>query len=201
MNDSPFIIPVNSHCHMRLPMHDDAEKLFRLIEGSRDSLRKWLPWLDNNTNIEDTHRFIKYCQERYTNLGIVSTIIMYQNKLAGCIGFNQVNRGDKNATVGYWLGEPFRGRGIMLNCCHRLIDYAFYDLSLHRIELRCAEGNEKSQNIALRLGFSYEGTLRDGECLYGEFHDLKIYSLLKPEWRLRPLAKSSLTKTTDILVP
>ena len=65
-----------------------------------------------------------------------------------------------------------------------LIDYAFDELELNRIAIKCAVGNQPSKNIPMRLGFVFEGIERDGELFPdGHFVDLEVYSLLKKEWK------------------
>ena len=54
-----------------------------------------------------------------------------------------------------------------------------FTVTLNRIYIHCAVGNKKSRAIPERLGFIQEGRLQDGECLYGVFHDLIIYGMVK----------------------
>ena len=60
----------------------------------------------------------------------------------------------------------------------RLIQYAFDELQMNRIQLKAAIGNIKSQQIAIRLGFTYEGTERAGELHEHGFVDLMQFGLL-----------------------
>ena len=70
----------------------------------------------------------------------------------------------------------------MTKACRAVVATAFEKYDLHRIEIRCATGNNKSCAIAKRLGFQYEGTLREAEWLYDHFVDLAVYSMLEQEW-------------------
>ena len=62
-----------------------------------------------------------------------------------------------------------------------VIAYCFKQMDLNRIELRCASENMPSQRMAKRLGFTWEGMLRQAELLDGEFVDHFVYSLLRQE--------------------
>jgi ribosomal-protein-serine acetyltransferase len=74
----------------------------------------------------------------------------------------------------------------MTRACRFLVDHAFDEPKLNRVQIRCAVGNTKSQAIPERLGFTNEGTLRQAGRLYGRFVDIVIYSTLADEWqRLR----------------
>ena len=55
--------------------------------------------------------------------------------------------------IGYWLGEQFQGKGIMTAACRVLVNYAFNEFKLHRVEIKCATGNTKSCAIPERLLF------------------------------------------------
>ncbi len=75
----------------------------------------------------------------------------------------------------------------MTQSCRALIAYAFDDLKFNKVEIHCATMNERSCAIPQRLGFTYEGTMRQTEWLYGHFLDLKLYGLLESEWRRQRL--------------
>ncbi len=63
-----------------------------------------------------------------------------------------------------------------------VINFAFTELKMNRVQIRCAIGNVKSEKIPQRLNFKFEGIERDGELLPdGKFTDLEVYSLLKSE--------------------
>jgi ribosomal-protein-serine acetyltransferase len=83
------------------------------------------------------------------------------------------------------LGEEYQGHGIVTKACRTLVDYAFYEYKLNRIQIRCATGNKKSCAIIERLGFNREGTNRQAEFLYDHYVDLNVYSMTADEWKVR----------------
>jgi ribosomal-protein-serine acetyltransferase len=61
-----------------------------------------------------------------------------------------------------------------------LVKFAFEELNINRIQIRCAVGNTQSSNISKKLGFKFEGIEREGELFPdGSFKDLEVYSILK----------------------
>ena len=66
----------------------------------------------------------------------------------------------------------------MTEVVKELIKMAKEDLSLQKIDIRCATGNSKSRAIPERLGFKHEGTLRRAEKLYDRWVDHEVYALL-----------------------
>lgn len=161
----------------------DAAELFALTDRSRDSLREWLPWLDGTKTEADSFQFIQNAQASYGEKKSLICGIFYQGKLAGIAGFNSIDWMNQNTYIGYWLGTDFQGNGIMTNTVKALIDYAFAQLQLNRIEIRAAIGNTKSRAIPERLRFKEEGLIRQSEWLYDHFVDHIIYGMLKTDWQ------------------
>ena len=62
-----------------------------------------------------------------------------------------------------------------------LIDFCLNELNLNRIEIKCGVENTKSKNIFIRLHFTHEGIIRQGELIHDKFIDLNIYSFLKTD--------------------
>jgi len=159
-----------------------SEELFLLIHGNREYLRCWLPWVDGVTSEEDTSGFIsKAVTQRESGLG-PNYFVMLNGEMAGMAGFHPIDWRNRNAEVGYWIGEKFTGKGLATASVARLLQEGFDQLNLNRIEIRCASGNLSSIAVARRLGLVYEGTLREEEWLYRRFVDHHVYSILQREF-------------------
>ena len=174
--------PQGTAIEIRLFEEHHAEELFQLIDLNRDSLRMWLPWLDLSNSPADTAEHIRVSLERYRDANGFSAGIWIDDKLAGAIGLHAIDARHRSSSVGYWLAGDFRGSGIMTVACRAVVSAAFEFHRLHRLEIRCATGNQKSCAIARRLGFVFEGTLREAEWLYDHFVDLAVYSMLEQDW-------------------
>lgn len=159
-----------------------AHQLFELTDSCRSYLKEWLPWLDGTRSTEDTQSFIVMTRTQFASNKGFQTGIWYQGNIAGVIGFNEINWANRSASIGYWLCERYQGKGIMTKSCKVLIDYAFKELKLNRVEIRCAEKNLSSRAIPERLGFAKEGMVREAEWLYDHFVDHVIYGVLAREW-------------------
>jgi ribosomal-protein-serine acetyltransferase len=178
-----FTLKISDELELRLLEERHAEELFALVDQNRQHLRQWLPWLDTTLSPSDTSTFIKNALDQFANdLGLVSGI-WYRNRIVGVIGFNSIDWQNRIAHIGYWLDAESRGNGLVTRGCSALIDYAFNELELNRIEIHCAEGNTKSRAIPEKLGFSQEGLVRQAEWLYDHFVDHVIYGMLATEWK------------------
>ncbi len=175
-------IPVYEDLLLREVTLDDAPAIFKLIDSNRNYLEKWLPFVKHSKRVSDTEAFIKSVSENNNLSEIVFTII-YKQQYAGIIGFKDIDYANLKLEIGYWLIESLQHKGIMVRSCTALINYAFKIMQMNRIQIKVGIGNKRSNNIPKKLGFTYEGTERDGEQLGpDQFRDLEVYSLLRREW-------------------
>lgn len=85
---------------------------------------------------------------------------------------------NERASVGYWLLEPARGRGLAGRAVHLISRFAFEEAQRERLELYVEPWNQASWRTAERLGFRREGLMRGFQKIGGERRDLLLYSLL-----------------------
>ncbi len=164
------------------PCH--AEMLFALVDANREYLRQWLPWLDENVAVSDSLDFIRATQKQLANNDGFVAGIWHRGELVGVVGHNRIGWEDRISYPGYWLGAQWQGRGIMTKACRALIDHAFAELKLNRVEIRCAVGNSRSRAIPVRLGLHEESVIRQAEWLYDKYVDHLVYSISVREWQL-----------------
>ncbi len=169
---------------LRLLEEQHEEELFALTNQNRQYLREWLPWLDNNKSLEDTEEFIRDSLEQFRSNNGFQLGIWSQGELAGVIGYHKIDWVNRATSIGYWLGARFQGKGLMTRACRALTSYAFKELKLNRVEIRCAVKNRKSRAIPIRLGFKEEGVIREAEWLYDRFVDHVVYGMLRSEWEV-----------------
>ncbi|MBI3006067.1 MAG: GNAT family N-acetyltransferase [Ignavibacteriales bacterium] len=184
LTSSPLSINVDSDTQIRVLQMHDAEQLFAATEQNREHLRAWLPWVDSNQTLLDTKRFIHTIVEQFKANEGFQCGIWHKESFAGVVGFHKIDWMNKNVEIGYWLGKDFEGKGLMTKSCKVLVDYAFHESKLKRVQIRCATGNTKSCRIPERLGFRKEGIALRAEYLYGHFVDLVIYGMTDSEWKL-----------------
>jgi RimJ/RimL family protein N-acetyltransferase len=87
------------------------------------------------------------------------------------------------AELGYVIASWARGRGVGTRALRLVARYAFEVLQLERLEVLVQPGNEASQALAARVGFTREGVLRAHSLVRGERKDMVMMSLLRGEMR------------------
>jgi len=179
---TPRIIPLDDQFELRPARAQHAEPWYSVADRNRARLREWLPWAGRSFTLEDIRNFLSD-SERENAQGIALTLGIWKGEtFCGGIGLHKIDSRSRSASIGYWLDEQCGGTGLMTRACSALVTEAFRHYGLHRVELRCAVGNEKSCAIARRLGFSEEGLLREAEWLNTHWADLRVFSMLEQYW-------------------
>ena len=179
--------PLSAGDDVTLDLLDEAqaEELFALVDGNRAHLREWLPWLDQNTEVDHTRAFIQATRKQHEDRNGFTCGLRFRGRLVGVVGLHGIDWANRKTSIGYWVARDHQGRGIVTRACRALLPHLFGELGLNRVEIACAPGNRKSAAIPERLGFVREGLLREPERLYDRYVDHVVYGLLALEWRQR----------------
>lgn len=172
-------IVVDEQIHLELIDTHHAQALFEIASENRSHLSQWLSWLDFMQSVDFMHTFVKNTKQRIDAKQEFSYVILFNNIVVGRVGVYKIDHINKIGEIGYWISEEYQGYGITTKSCAALIKFCYKDISLNRIEIKCATKNFKSMGVPERLGFTLEGILRQAELLNGEFVDLNLYSLIK----------------------
>jgi len=185
--ESMPIFSVDENIEVRLLEECDAQRLSRLADGweSRPQVNEWL---FPGSSPEAALEFIRGHRQRYTAGSGFGAGIWVRDDLAGVICLNC--RGvlavevpnPVTASIDYALAPTFRGKGIITRACKAVVDYAFSNYPINRIEIASDAVNVKSCAIPERLGFVREGVLRQMVSYGSFFGDIVVYSLLRHEW-------------------
>jgi len=108
--------------------------------------------------------------------------IASQSEAIGCIGLRlgaDVHR--RTAELGYWLGEPFWGHGIMTEAVRAFVAQAFTDFDLARIYAESFASNDASVRVLQKAGFTCEGRLRAHVIKDGQVLDALVYAKLRDD--------------------
>lgn len=159
-----------------------VETIFNAIDQNRKFLRKWLPFVDFTHKTIDTEKFVRSILEKPSAIRDEVYVIWYKHEFAGLIGFKDADRINDKIEIGYWLIEKMTGKGIATLAVRKMVNLAFRNMDMNRVQIRCGVGNDKSSAIPRRLGFIFEGIERGGERHNHSYIDLEVYSILKKEW-------------------
>jgi ribosomal-protein-alanine N-acetyltransferase len=133
--------------------------------------------------LEQTERDIASALERYAKRDWIYWGIEHKadRKFIGSIGFAIWRERDRNAEVGYALNPAYWNQGLAKEACGAVIDFGWQQMDLHRLEAKCLVENAPSIAVLKRYGFVLEGVRRDACLVAGDFRDVGMFGLLRPE--------------------
>ena len=170
-------IRINDKIRLERVKASMAPVIFQIIDRDREYLKEWLPFVNFTKKVGDTELFIESISSP-ENVRDEIFSIWYNEEFAGLVGFKDTDWTNKKTEIGYWLAQPMQGKGIIYACVQKLLSYAFQKLKLNRVQIKVAEGNQKSEAIPQKLNFTFEGIERAGELHGKDYLNLKIFSRL-----------------------
>jgi ribosomal-protein-serine acetyltransferase len=157
----------------------DVRELHALIERNRPRLAKWIAWAREQT-ADDTLAFIGRARTKEGEDSGLSRAIVADGRLLGVVGIT-VDRANHSAEIGYWLDEGASGKGIATEAVAAVVDFGFGHWQLTRVEIRADVENRPSCAVAERLGFRFEGVMRQAYRVGEHYSDDALYSLLSSD--------------------
>jgi len=178
-----FSLAIDQDSELRLFEPRHAEELNALVVSNFDHIHEWSAWLTvRERQVDQTREWIVQNLQNFASGAGYEVGIWHNGAIAGQIGYNGLETPSHKVEIGYWLGASFQGNGLIIRSCRIMIDHAFLNLGINRVEIKCGTENLKSRKVPERLGFTEEGIARQAEWLHGRYIDLAVYSLLASEW-------------------
>ena len=177
-NNQKDIIDVNKHLCLVLANNQYASDVYNIIAGNREHFSQFMAWPKFVKNQADTAQFLDSCWLKHQQNESKTYVILLKGQAIGLLSFNQIDKNNKTAYIGYWLDGSMQGNGVMTAALNALIKHYAMQKIIRRFVIKCTVYNEKSNALAKRCGFSYEGTLKQAEYINETFHDQNIYGLI-----------------------
>ncbi|WP_419903606.1 GNAT family N-acetyltransferase [Kiloniella sp.] len=178
----------NERVYLRAPQTGDWKEWAELRRMSRSFLTPWEPtWSQDNLSKPSYKEKLRVYRMdwRHDASYTFYAFSRVDDRLLGGITLGNVRRGAAHmGTIGYWMGEVHAGKGYMTEILSTLIDYAFEELGLHRLEAACLEHNDSSKAVLCKVGFKEEGHARGYLRINGMWQDHITFALLQSDPRL-----------------
>jgi ribosomal-protein-alanine N-acetyltransferase len=160
----------------------DAEALFAIL--SDEAAMQFYGHAPHRTP-DETHALIQEVQARYARRESIRWGVTRRGEddLIGSCSLHHFDEGFHCAEIGYELARAWWGQGIAFEAVAAVLTYGFEEMGLHRIEAIIDIANERSKALLLKLGFTYEGNLRQRYAFAGRFEDEYYFGLLRDEWQ------------------
>ena len=133
---------------------NDAEELYKYASDPEVGPPAGWPPHTSAQNSREIIRTVLSAPETY------AVCLKENGKPIGSVGLhrNDLAEKDDEYELGYWIGKPFWGQGLIPEASHELLRYAFEDLGMSRIWCGYYDGNEKSRRVQEKLGFVFHHT-------------------------------------------
>lgn len=190
MSNSPILLDLPYRLHgerivVRPWQAGDGIHLFEAVDESRDHILPYLPWGPFHESPETTEEMVRRWNAKWiTREDMVLAIWDRDEKrVLGGTGIHRIDWEVGSFEIGYWIRESEEGKGYVTEAVRLLIKLMVEHMNPNRIHIRCAAGNDRSSAIPRRLGFIYEGRMRNQILdTNGNVCDIDVFSLIPGEF-------------------
>jgi RimJ/RimL family protein N-acetyltransferase len=166
-------------CHLRKLTQTDFDLTWEWINRPEILLAMGL----QGPISEESHRRWFGRLEGATDKVVFAICISQGDAHIGNLFLDQIDHRHRNARLAIFIADPMhRGLGIGSAAVRLLLDHAFTDMNLHRVYLKTTSGSDQLAAFYRKLGFTFEGRMREHEYLGGHYVDKDIFGILRSEW-------------------
>lgn len=180
----PAPIAQSDRVTLRYPVESDRDAFVALRRSSRAHLERWEPIPPSGFDPYSSEAFDREIENHNTEREERWLIIEREtNQIAGRIALTNIERGPfQNGRFGYWIGEPFQGKGLMSDALKLAVAYCFRPitesgLGLHRVCANIMPSNARSRNLLERAGFVKEGYSEKYLQIRGQWEDHERWAM------------------------
>ncbi|MEV4532668.1 GNAT family protein [Asanoa sp. NPDC049518] len=160
----------------------DAEALTALAIANRDFLAPFEP--DRAESFYTPAGQLARIETALADPTLLRCVIESGGGVVGMISLSVIERGPaQSAHLGYWVSQAENGRGIASKATALMIEKAFGELNLHRLQAGTLLDNVGSQKVLIRNGFERIGVARSYLHIAGGWHDHLMFQLINDEWK------------------
>ncbi len=145
----------------------DASLMHTAMKDSFQDLKEWMPWAQSLASLRDTEVYLAHGERIWSSPahdGVEQPLQIMDPTdriYYGATGIKPANLSIPSFEIGYWVNQAYAKQGIITEAMNALTRYLFQVLKAKRVEINCEQDNKNSANVALRLNYDLEGTLRN----------------------------------------
>jgi ribosomal-protein-alanine N-acetyltransferase len=170
-----------SRLQLRQLQATDVEALFAMKSRSEVTTAYGQ---EPHQSLDDTHAWMQRLQAFYERREAIfwCVVLKEEDTVIGSCTLWNFDTGFHCAEIGYELNPVYGQRGVMTEAALAILNHAFMEFGLHRIEALTMAKNEPSKRLLLKLGFTCEGNLRQRLFFRDSFEDQLYFGLLIDDW-------------------
>ena len=168
---------------------NDAEALYKYAQNPNiGPIAGWPP----HTSVEDSRNVIRNILSAPETYAVVLKETQEPIGSVGIMFGDSVHSADMqegDAEIGYWIGVPYWGKGLIPEAVHRLLEHCFEDLGIKRVWCGYYDGNFKSRRVMDKCGFKFHHTEQGKPSPLGDVRTEHFTLLTIDEWKNRKKKK------------
>ena len=170
--------------YLKKPTVELAQQMFDYVDEDRERLGRFLPWPPHIKQVADEIEFIEKSKNDWKDhKGAGFAIFRNEdNEYMGNIGAFNFDWSNESCEIGYWILGKFEGKRYMSDSV-KALEKELFGVGFNRIVIMCESENQRSKNIPLKSGYSYEGKLREYHKVNNKYVSFEVYSKLKSEFK------------------
>ncbi|WKS81998.1 GNAT family N-acetyltransferase [Edwardsiella tarda] len=159
-----------------IPAHPRfAQALFSLVEQNREHLCHFLSWPHSMAHVDNLTQTLHAQAEAHQAGSARHYVIHYQQHCVGVISLNSIDLQRRCAPIGYWLAQPYQGKGLVSASLQALMRHYVAQREVTRFVIQCISVNLRSNAVARRNGFTLVETRHQACELEGVRYDQNTY--------------------------
>lgn len=150
---------------IRVPRAGDGAAMCEAVLESHDRLKPWFPWAQKVLSVEEYEVLMRKQQANFMLKEDMMLLVFLKEKgtLIGSSGLHPRGWAVPKFEIGYWIRTGYEGKGYVIEAVNGITKFGFETVGAKRILIRCDSRNLRSQSVAKRAGYIYEGTFRNFE--------------------------------------
>ena len=154
----------------------------RLVVSNREWLKPWEATNPHGPTSFDYKSIIKSLIRQFENGDSVPFVILYQGEIVGQLNVSNILYGSvSSCVIGYWIIPEVAGQGITPTAVALVMDYIFFTIGLHRVEIDIRPENKASLRVVEKLGMRLEGVKKNYIHINNQWADHNVYALTAEE--------------------
>ena len=167
-------------CILKIPEREDAEFIWNLITEETTQYMVWDKGEDYTSTLENIIKTRDNVEK-----GVSWDAWIYDKTTWICIwrcGINNIIDDIPSFELWYWIAPEYYWKWLIPECVKRYLEFAFKDSQFEKGIIRCHSENENSKKVAIKCGFSYEGTQKKHERIKWVLRDTSFYWITREEY-------------------
>ncbi len=161
----------------------DVADIYRYVNNAE--IAKWTASIPHPYPKRGAEKVVRDTQRKWkrSKAFVFGIVPKGMDTVVGIISLERIDQINRHGELGYWLGKPHWGNGMMAEAGTLVMRFGFRTLKLHRIYASVLHENRASERVLTKLKFKKEGVMREKWFRFGRWHNVFNYAILDKEYK------------------